>query len=1439
MDPLDVFSPQTRGWFERAFEAPTPAQELGWPAIATGGHVLIQAPTGSGKTLAAFLSAIDRLTATPGEGLRVLYVSPLKALNYDIERNLRGPLAGLQSALRVGVRTGDTPAKERRELLKEPPDILITTPESLYLMLTSAARETLRGVETLIIDEVHAVAGTKRGAHLALSVERLERLTDRRAAADRPLGDAASARRDRPVRLGRPADRARRRGNAQRARPAGGRPRRGSARARVDRCALSPGRDQRRCERRRERRGARLDLALDVPGAARARRGAPLDDRLRQQPPPGRAAGAAAERARGARGRARASRSASPASSACSIEEDLKAGRIPVPRRDLVARARDRHGRGRPRDPGRVAEVGRARPAADRPRRPRARRRLEGPHLPEVPRRPARVARSSPRAMRAGEIEETQIPRNPLDVLAQQIVAICCRRGDRGRRAPRPRAAARTPSPSSRAPQLENVLDMLAGRYPSDEFAELRPRIVWDRTGGTIRAREGARRLAVTNAGTIPDRGLFGVFLVERRRPGRRARRGDGLRGAGRARRSCSAPRPGGSRRSRATACSSRPAPGAARRGAVLEGRGRRPPVRARRRRSARPRASSAALGRRRRARAAARRVPARRARRPQPARVPARPGRRDRRRALRSNRRRRALPRRDRRLARLHPHAVRRPRPCAVGDGDHRAAAGVARARGAVDLVGRRDRAPLPRRRRAAAAPPSCCVDPAEVEDLVVAELGETALFGARFRENAARVAADPAPPPGPAYAALAAAPEGAVAAAGRARVRLVPGRARDLSRVSPGRLRPARAARAAEGDPDPRARLVEVETRQRVAVSARRCSSTTSRPTCTRTTRRRPSAGRRRSRSTATCSRELLGQEELRDLLDADAVDEVERQLRGEPTHAPTSSTTSCACAATCAAGRVRPGARRAAASTSGALSSCGSRGEERLIAAEDAGRYRDALGVMPPGGPPGVVSRRRPGLASPARAPLREGPRAVHERPRPTSGSARDVDRRCSSSSSATELLVRGELRPGRNRARVVRPRRAAAAAARVACRAAARGRAGRARRRWRASCPPGTGSAGARPCARRSCRCRRWRCRLRSGRASCCRGASPATGPSSSTRSVRAARSSGSGAGMDRVALYFREDAAALGQVGAAPGAGGSSCTTASRAALGAGALFWFDLLEETGARRRRGAPGALGSRLGGRGHERRLDAPSRRPSLRRAEARAPSAALLARAGDGRHRDAGALVADGASLRRARRIDARSPSSCSSARESSRATACAPRGFRAATAPSTRSCARSRRWGSAGAATSSRVSAARSSRSAARSSGCASCGSAARSRRLRCWPPPIRRSPTALRCRGRSARARALPASPGLTSCCSVARRCSTSSVAAARLSRCVIPTRPGCARPSRRSSGTYAAAGAKRLAVERFDSEPVTESDVMPLLVEAGFLAGPRRAVLRP
>src|SRR3954453_4388273 len=177
--PLESFTPQVREWFARSFEAPTQAQTQAWPAIARGENVLVSAPTGSGKTLAAFLWALDRLVAEPGEGTRIVYVSPLKALAYDIERNLRAPLKGIGADLRVGIRTGDTPQKERSQMLRTPPDILITTPESLYLMLTSRAREFLTGVESLIVDEVHAVARTKRGAHLALTMERLEQVAGR------------------------------------------------------------------------------------------------------------------------------------------------------------------------------------------------------------------------------------------------------------------------------------------------------------------------------------------------------------------------------------------------------------------------------------------------------------------------------------------------------------------------------------------------------------------------------------------------------------------------------------------------------------------------------------------------------------------------------------------------------------------------------------------------------------------------------------------------------------------------------------------------------------------------------------------------------------------------------------------------------------------------------------------------------------------------------------------------------------------------------------------------------------------------------------------------------------------------------------------------------------------------------------------------------------
>src|SRR3954465_13840980 len=515
MEPLDVFRPETRAWFERNFAAPTPAQAQGWPAISGGGHVLIQAPTGSGKTLAAFLSAIDRLTATPGHGLRVLYVSPLKALNYDVERNLRGPLAGLRSELRVAVRTGDTPQKERAAMLRNAPDILITTPESLFLMLTSQARELLRSVDTLIVDEVHAVAGTKRGAHLALSVERLEALA---AAPIQRIGLSAT---QRPLEeIGRFVG--------------GGRPIElvdaGVAKE-LDLKVVVPVEDMRELgataglNQREYERGAGdsyITPGLEVGARSiwpsmypalvelvRAHRSTivfvnnrRLAERLRL-----RLNEAAEEEI------ARAHHGSLAREQRTLIEEDLKAGRIPC----LVATSSLELGI----DMGAVDLVVQVEsPKSVAPGLQRIGR--AGHSLGEVsrgrifPKFRADLLECAVVAqrMQEGAIEETVIPRNPLDVLSQHIVAICA---ENEIAVDDLHELVRGAYPFADLPrtQLDNVLDMLAGRYPSDEFAELRPRIIWDRTAGMIRGRPGARRLAVTNAGTIPDRGLYGVHLVD------------------------------------------------------------------------------------------------------------------------------------------------------------------------------------------------------------------------------------------------------------------------------------------------------------------------------------------------------------------------------------------------------------------------------------------------------------------------------------------------------------------------------------------------------------------------------------------------------------------------------------------------------------------------------------------------------------------------------------------------------------------------------------------------------------------------------------------------------------------------------------------------------------------------------------------------------------
>src|ERR671911_2153952 len=512
MDAVDVFFPATKEWFERAFAAPTPAQALGWPAIAKRGHVLIQAPTGSGKTLAAFLIGIDRLNASPGEGLRLLYVSPLKALNYDIERNLRSPLAGLGSELSVGVRTGDTPADERRRMQKSPPDILITTPESLFLLLTSQARETLRGIETVILDEVHAVAGTKRGAHLALSLERLDALLERPAqriglsATQRPLeeigrfvsGDRpiqlvdAGTRKDLDLEVVVPVEDLRELGtSSELAQPVVN-----------DDVVMASGYDSDARSIWPSIYPAILELVRDhrstIVFVNNRRLAERLAVRLNEL--------AEEEIARAHHGSlAREQR--------VLIEEDLKAGRIPclvatsslelgidMGAVDLVIQVES------PKSVARgLQRVGRAGHELGATSKGRIFPKFRADLL-----ECAVVAK----AMREGAIEETAIPRNPLDVVAQQIVAICA---DEEIAVDDLHELVRRAYPFadlSRA-QLENVLDMLAGRYPSDEFAELRPRIVWDRTAGVVRGGTGARKLAVTNAGTIPDRGLYGVHLVD------------------------------------------------------------------------------------------------------------------------------------------------------------------------------------------------------------------------------------------------------------------------------------------------------------------------------------------------------------------------------------------------------------------------------------------------------------------------------------------------------------------------------------------------------------------------------------------------------------------------------------------------------------------------------------------------------------------------------------------------------------------------------------------------------------------------------------------------------------------------------------------------------------------------------------------------------------
>ncbi|TMD24146.1 MAG: DEAD/DEAH box helicase [Chloroflexi bacterium] len=521
---LDLFSPAARAWFSGAFPAPTEVQDGGWRSVAAGQHTLMSAPTGSGKTLAAFFWCIDRLATEPvpaeAERCRVLYVSPLKALTVDIERNLQAPLRGIGlqaermgialSPISVAIRTGDTPARERRQIERHPPDILITTPESLFLLLTSAARQILPSVRWVIVDEIHSMAETKRGAHLALSLERLAAITRTEpqriglSATQRPLSETArflggTNREVTIIDAGRvktmeitvevpvedmadlERDAHTQSGPAARIGPEPDGPRR----------SIWPAIHPRILELVREHRSTIIFV--------NSRR---LAERL-----------AAAINELAGEDLVRAHHGSIAKEQRLLIEDALKAGRLPglvatsslelgidMGAVDLVIQVES---------PTSVASgiqrIGRAGHSVGEP--------SKGTIFPKYRGDLLETAVVVDRMLR-GEIETTRVPRNPLDVLAQQIVAMSAM--EEWSVAALSELVHRAYPFSDLGPRaLESTLDMLSGRYPSDEFAELRPRIVWDRLEGKIRGRAGAQRLAVVSGGTIPDRGLFSVNLLD------------------------------------------------------------------------------------------------------------------------------------------------------------------------------------------------------------------------------------------------------------------------------------------------------------------------------------------------------------------------------------------------------------------------------------------------------------------------------------------------------------------------------------------------------------------------------------------------------------------------------------------------------------------------------------------------------------------------------------------------------------------------------------------------------------------------------------------------------------------------------------------------------------------------------------------------------------
>ncbi|MDX2025101.1 DEAD/DEAH box helicase, partial [Microcella sp.] len=520
---LGRFAPATREWFTGAFPAPTPAQLGAWDAISTGRHALVVAPTGSGKTLAAFLWSIDRLAAEPPPDdprrrTRVLYISPLKALGVDVERNLRSPLIGVtQTALRlggtapsitVGVRSGDTPSADRRALQKSPPDILITTPESLYLMLTASARETLDGVTTVIIDEVHAVAGTKRGAHLALTLERLDA---RLATPAQRVGLSATVR---P-----PEEVARFLGGAQPVtivQPPAAKTFDLSVVVPVDDMTQPPtiGGDSPDGSGAPQTPSIWPHVEEDIVDRVLQHRSTIVfaNSRRLAERLTARLNEIYQLRTESDELLARAHHGSVSKEQRGEIEEALKTGRL----RCVVATSSLELGI----DMGAVDLVIQVEAppsvASGLQRLGRA-----GHQVGEisrgvlVPKHRLDVlhATVTSERMTAGLIEELRVLTNPLDVLAQQTVAhVALESCDIEQWFEQVRRSA----PFATLPRsaFDAVLDLLSGRYPSDRFSELRPRVVWDRVNGTLTGRPGAQRLAVTSGGTIPDRGLFGVFIA-------------------------------------------------------------------------------------------------------------------------------------------------------------------------------------------------------------------------------------------------------------------------------------------------------------------------------------------------------------------------------------------------------------------------------------------------------------------------------------------------------------------------------------------------------------------------------------------------------------------------------------------------------------------------------------------------------------------------------------------------------------------------------------------------------------------------------------------------------------------------------------------------------------------------------------------------------------